>query len=183
MREKLNENPMMQVALIGVLVVVVGFLLLTSMGGGGESSSSSAAEPEGSVETAEAVSSTTGISAPIGKGMPRKVESAFAHGETIALLVYSKGGIDDKAVRKASSTIAGMPHVALFTTPTTKVADYAAITGPIGVSQVPALIVVPHGDHDAAAPATVTYGFHSPEQLRQAVIDAHYTGESTYAPR
>ncbi len=33
MREKLNENPMMQIAVIGVLILVVGFIFLTRMKG------------------------------------------------------------------------------------------------------------------------------------------------------
>ena len=36
MREKINDNPVAQVALLGVLVLVVGFLLLTRMGGSEE---------------------------------------------------------------------------------------------------------------------------------------------------
>ena len=49
MREKLNENPVAQIALIGVLVVVVGFLFLHgfggSGGGGGEESESAETTP------------------------------------------------------------------------------------------------------------------------------------------
>ena len=42
-RKALNENPVAQIAVLGVLAVVVGFLLLTRMGGksGGESSATS----------------------------------------------------------------------------------------------------------------------------------------------
>ncbi len=40
MREKLNSNPIAQIALVCVLLVVVGFLLITQMGGGGSSSTS-----------------------------------------------------------------------------------------------------------------------------------------------
>ena len=35
MREKLNENPLYQAAVIGVLAIVVGFMIITRMGGGG----------------------------------------------------------------------------------------------------------------------------------------------------
>ena len=36
MREKLNDNPVAQVVLLGVLALIVGFLLLTRMGGSEE---------------------------------------------------------------------------------------------------------------------------------------------------
>lgn len=39
MREKLNENPMMQIAVIGLLVIVVGFLFLTRMRSASDSGS------------------------------------------------------------------------------------------------------------------------------------------------
>lgn len=34
MREKLNDNPLVQVAILGVLALIVGFVLITRMGGG-----------------------------------------------------------------------------------------------------------------------------------------------------
>lgn len=51
MREKLNENPLAQVALIGILFVF-GIYMLTSMGGGGESGSEPEAESSTTVTSA-----------------------------------------------------------------------------------------------------------------------------------
>jgi hypothetical protein len=181
MREKLNENPVVQIALIGALVLIGGLLFLTSMGGGSESSSA-AAEPT-SVEAAEPVSATSGMAAPTGHAIPRDIQDAHKSGDTVALLIYRRGGIDDKAVHEASSVLSAMPDVAFFAAPTTKVARYSAITGPLGVSHAPALVVIPPA-HGATAPATVSYGFHLPSQLRQAVIDARFSAsQSSYSPR
>jgi hypothetical protein len=184
MRDKLNENPVAQIALIAVLALLGGYLVLSSMGG--ESSGATAAtESSAGVETAEPTAATSAVTAPIGKRLPRRVEAAYARGDTIALLIYRRGGIDDAAVRIASSVIGTMPGVAFFKAPTTKIARYSAITGPVGVNGAPALVVVRSRKRNgkAAAPATVTYGFQGPEEVRQAVIDAGYTGpEPSYAP-
>ncbi|HTT95021.1 MAG TPA: hypothetical protein VMF55_10125 [Solirubrobacterales bacterium] len=181
MREKLNDNPVAQIALIAVLVLVGGYLLLSSMGGG----SSEAATESAEVESAEPAAATSAVAAPVDKRLPHAVEAAYDRGETIALLIYRRGGIDDQAVGAASAVIQTMPGVAFFDAPTGKIARYSAITGPVGVNRAPALIVVrarKKGDLEPA-PATVTYGFQGPEEVRQAVIDAGYAGpEPSYAP-
>ena len=62
MRKALNENPIAQVAILGVLALVVGFLLITRMSGKGSSSSSDTSATAASVapatETTPAASST-----------------------------------------------------------------------------------------------------------------------------
>lgn len=182
MRDKLNESKTAQVGLLAVLALVVGYLVLSSMGGESESS---AATENTAVESAEPVSATTAVSAPAGTKLPHRLEAAYARGDTIALLVYRRGGIDDRAVKAASSVLETMPKVAFFKTSTTKVARYSAITGPLGVSGAPALIVIRARSHkgETTAPATVTYGFQGPAEVRQAVIDVDYTGpEPSYAP-
>jgi hypothetical protein len=183
MRDKLNENPVAQVALIAVLALLGGYLLLGNMGGGESGGSESGASAE--VEKAEPVSATSAIAAPVGRRLPHAVEAAYDEGDTIALLIYRRGGIDDGAVGVTSSVIKTMPGVAFFDAPTTKIARYAAITGPVGVNRAPALVVVRARKKgaDEPAPATVTYGFLGADEVRQAVIDAGYTGpEPSYAP-
>lgn len=181
MRDKLNENPVAQIALIALLALVGGYLVLSNMGGG----SSEAATESAEVESAEPAAATSAVSAPVGKRLPHAVEAAYDRGDTIALLIYRRGGIDDKAVAEAAAVIATMPGVAFFDAPTDEIARYSAITGPVGVNRAPALVVVRarrHGDAEPA-PATVTYGFLGSEEVRQAVIDAGYTGpEPSYAP-
>ena len=44
MRKAINDNPMVQIGVIGLLVVVVGFFLLTQMGKGSSTSSTSSTE-------------------------------------------------------------------------------------------------------------------------------------------
>ncbi len=192
MREKLNENPVAQIALIGVLVLVAGIFLMKSMGGG-ESSEGEAEAPApaetatgGSLEEATPASAAASVIAPTSRPLPDEVEAAYERGDTIALLIFRPGGIDDKLLTDAIGEVEKMPGVALFTAPAGEIADYAPITGPLGVNQAPALIVVsPRSINGGeAAPATVTYGFQSVEDLRQAVIDAGYEGpELTYAPK
>jgi hypothetical protein len=182
MREKLNENPVAQIALIGVLVLVAAWFLLLRPSGG---SSGSGGGAEAAAEPIEQVSATSAITAPAGRRLPAKVDAAYKHGDTVALLIYRRGGIDDKVLRVESRVIKGMPGVAFFAAPTDKVARYSAITGPVGVNRAPALVVVRSRkqNHGAPAPATVTYGFQGPAQVRQAVIDAGYTGkQGSYAP-
>jgi hypothetical protein len=198
MREKLNENQTAQIALIAVLALIAGYFVLSSMGGGGSSEAASTppttevgttvtttTEPAtGSVEAAPAAA-TSGVTAPAGRPLPKAVDHAYEQGETIALLIYRPGGIDDHKVAEASSVLTAMPNVAYFSAPVDKVARYSAITGPLGLSGAPALIVVRprHLNEGGAAPATVTYGFQSAQDIKQAVIDAGYHGpELTYAP-
>lgn len=208
MRGKLNENQTAQIALVAVLALVAGYLVLTSLGGGSSSSAASSptssetatsepgttsvagetpegtASAGGTVEAAPAAA-TSAATAPAGRPLPKKVERAYGDGETIAVLVYRSGGIDDRKVAEASSVLTAMPGVAYFSVPVEKVARYSAITGPLGLSGAPALIVIQprHLNAGGAAPATVTYGFQSKQDIKQAVIDAGYHGpELTYAP-
>lgn len=70
MREKLNENPMMQLAVIGVLVVVVGFIFITRMKS--SSDSGTATDP-----TAAATSTTPAATDPT-TGAPATTDPAAA---------------------------------------------------------------------------------------------------------
>jgi hypothetical protein len=182
MRDKLNENPVAQIALIAVLALLGGYLVLTSLGGG---SSSSAATESSAAETAVPAAATSAVSAPVGKKLPHKVVSAYMHGKTVVLYVYRHNGLDDTLTALALREVQAMPNVSLFLVSTKKVARYSAITGPIGVSRAPALVVVRARKHNGAeaAPATVTYGFMRGPEMRQAVVDAGYSGpETSYAP-
>jgi hypothetical protein len=187
MREKLNENPVAQIALIAVLALLGGYLVLTHMGGSGSSKAAPEATAESGVAaTATPVSATSSISPPVDQPLPGVINRAYNDGDTIALLIYRPGGIDDRRVTEAVQVLEEMPDVALFTTPADKIARYSQITGPLGVSGTPALIVVrPRRlNGDGAAPATVTYGFQTAADIRQAVVDANYHGpQLTYAPQ
>jgi hypothetical protein len=184
MREKLNENQTAQIALVAVLLIVVGFFAYKQFSGG---SSSSAAAPEAAVsEESVPTASTSAAAAPPVTNLPKAVDSAYENGSTIVLLVHRDGGIDDRKVKEAAAVLAGMPNVAYFPVSVDDISRYAAITGPLGVAGAPALVVVRRRglNSGGAAQATVTYGFQTSEDIRQAVIDSDYNGpQLTYAPQ
>jgi hypothetical protein len=184
MRKKLNENPTAQMALVAILVLVVGVFAYKSFAGGSGSATSEASEPAASESTPVAATTATGAP-PIHK-LPKPVDAAYEEGSTIVLLIHRDGGIDDRKVRNAAKVLDGMPDVSYFPVSADEIAKYAAITGPLGVAGAPALIVIKPKrlNEGGAAQATVTYGFQTAADIRQAVRDANYHGPTlTYAPQ
>lgn len=189
MREKLNENPMAQVALVGVLLVLAAVFLLGKMGGGseeeegGESAAANAAvasvaselEASGKPITLPPPGSGPGSPPP----PPRAVVSAFNAGDTVAILFVRDGGIDDRLARQSVSRLESMSGVATFVVPSHELARYVSIAQGVDLNRVPALVVIrpkslSHG-YDAAS---VHYGFQSAESVVQAVVDARYRGDT-----
>lgn len=191
MREKLNENPLAQMALIGVLLVA-GVLMLTSMGGGGESESGSEAETETSVTTsAPAITPAGGTpvtggpaAPPEAPPPPKAVTDAFNSGQTVVLLIVREGGIDDRLVRADTRTLEGISGVALFVVPARKIARYASITEGVGVNRVPALVVLrPKALSHGVPTASVSYGYQGAQSVVQQVTDSRYKGRTlSYHP-
>jgi hypothetical protein len=188
MREKLNENPLAQVAVIGVLLVVTGIFLMSSMGGGGgeEAESSESSSASGSSEAA-AEAPPAGLSAALAmvnqasaghaRPLPQPVTAAWKDDKTVVLLFVHDGGIDDNLVKAATARLAALPEAATFVVPASKISRYAAITEGVGVNRVPALVVVrPKRLHQTIPTASVSYGFQSGQSIVQAVIDAGYKG-------
>jgi hypothetical protein len=201
MRQKLNENPLAQVAVIGVLLVLVGFIVLSSMGGGsaegGEAvatSSASVSGPESSPGVTAAVTSgipESAVAAPITASpevpappLPRALTVAFDADQTIALLIVKQGGIEDRLVAASVRALGALPQVTAFVVPADEIAKYAAITQSVQVSRVPALVVLRPKRLDHGNPtASVSYGFQSPQSVVQAVVDANYHGATfSYHP-
>ncbi len=211
MREKLNENPIAQVALVGILVVAAAIVFLKPMGGGeseeeagsteatvsvagtGASGTATGATPgeavEGAVEgaleavAAEASAGAAGTAIPA-PPMPPPVARAYDAGKTVVLLVVHDGGIDDRLVRDAVGRVEAFSDVALFVVPARQIARYAAITLGAEVQQVPALVTLrPRGLSGDVPQASVDYGFLTAQSVIQAVVDARYKGpEATYHP-
>jgi hypothetical protein len=209
MREKLNENPIAQVAIVAVLVVVAAFFFL-SQGGEEEEAetapteatvavagtsaigSATAATPgeavEGAVESALESAGEAGVaSVPASVPTPpppSPVTSAYDAGQTVVLLIVHDGGIDDDLVKQSSAQLASSPDVALFTVPAKQIARYAAITVGLDVNRVPALVVMRPKQLSKGTPqASVDYGFQTSQGVLQAVRDASYDGrEVTYHP-
>ena len=191
MREKLNENPLMQMALIGVLLVVTGVFVMSSMGGGGEESESSTASPASAASATEApagvpaaLAMVNRASAGAARPLPHAVLAAWNADRTVVLLFVHDGGIDDKLVADATARLAALPEAAVFIVPASKISRYAAITEGVGVDRVPALVVVrPKRLRQTVPSASVSYGFQSGESIVQAVLDAGYKGPTlSYHP-
>jgi type II secretory pathway pseudopilin PulG len=186
MREKLNENPMAQVALIGVLLVVVAVFLLGKSGGSEEEEGAESAAGAAAVASAAAELEASG--APIelpapgsGPGSPpappRAVVSAYDSGSTVALLFVRDGGIDDRLVKGAVRQLDAVGGVTTFVVPTSQLARYVTISQGVDLSRVPALVVIrPKSLNEGLDAASVHYGFQSPQSVVQAVIDARYRG-------
>jgi hypothetical protein len=195
MREKLNDNPLAQVAVIGVLLLAVGFFVMSTMGGGGskeeaatETVSATATTPEGTATvtaevtpTAEASTTATvppGTLAKTAPPPPRPVTDAFKANRIVVLLFVRNGGIDDRMVTDAVEQLEAFDSgVASFVVPADDISRYAAITEGVNVERVPALVVVRPKKLDQGNPsASVTYGYQTPDSVAQAVVDAGYKG-------
>jgi len=166
MREKLNENPKAQVALVAILVVVGAFIFLKGSGGEEEESAGAteatvAVAGTGAVGTAtgatpgEAVESAvqsleTGATASVAAtpvsvptpSPPRRLLSAYDANRIVVLLIVRKGGIDSAFTAQASALLKAAPKVALFVVSAKHIARYAALTIGLEVNRVPALVVL-----------------------------------------
>jgi hypothetical protein len=182
MREKLNDNPVAQMVVVGILLAAVGIFAMGMMGGGGSKEEEGAAtrSAESIVTTgatSEGAASVASVPPVPARPLPRRVTAAFAANRTVVLLIVKRGGIDDAMTVLASLPVGFARGVSLFIVPADKIARYVAITQGVKVERVPALVVVrpKHLDHGIPT-ASVSYGFQSPESIVQAVVDAGYKG-------
>jgi len=190
MRDKLNENPLMQVAVVGVLLVVTGFFVLSTMGGGGEEETASEAPTEVAIESPSATTETGAVGAGSVPALPPDAAAAapppppavlraFDSNEIVALLFVRNGGIDDRLVRDGIARLGSLPGVASFVVPAGRISRYASIAQGVAVDRVPALVVLrPKRLSHGIPSASVSYGFQSPQSMVQAVIDAGYEGRT-----
>ena len=180
MREKLNDNPMAQVAVIGMLLFAAVVFFMTSKGGGSEEESAATTTPVVAVEASEG--SLAALPAPgTGTGalppLPRPVVRSFSANDTVVLLFVRNGGIDDRMVAADVRRLSSLPDVANFVIPASKISRYAAITQGVQLNRVPALLVLrPKHLAKGIPTGSVYYGYQSPESVEQAVIDAGYKG-------
>ncbi len=201
MRDRLNNDPKVQMAAIGVLLLAAAFFFISTMGG--------AKKPEAAPATtdpaaAAAIDPATGApavdpatGAPVvatttsgaipqvpAPPLPKDVQDAYNRNETIALLVIKPGAVDDDLVADSVRRL-GENDVATFVVPVKDISKYTAITQSVNVDRTPALVIVrPKNLTDGTPTATVSYSFQSQEAVDQAVRDARYTGpDTTYAPR
>jgi hypothetical protein len=209
MRQAINNNPMVQLGLLGALVLVMGVMLVPQLMGKKSSSSSSSStasatltSPQGTVDVNVTATPSTGSAATggtvappaqsvdpqdlvAGPGLPRPVISAWMHGQTVVLLVVRNGGIDDRLVKKSVDSLS-RTGLAVFVTKAKNIAHYSRITQGVGVSQVPALVIVrPRKVSGGVPQAQVAYGFRDSQTVVQEVNDALYKGKDNlpYSPR
>ncbi len=203
MREKLNDNPVAQVAILGVLALVVGFLLITRMGGSEETV---APAPTATDATATDLTATTPVTpatpttpvtpapdgttpvpAPVGgsdfkagPGLPEDVVKAYDADKVVVLLVVNNGSVDDDKVKSMAKVLSKRSDTALFTVEARDVADYSRIAQGVDLQQTPALVVLqPKNLAQGPQPtATIEYGFRGPDSVNQMVEDALYKGPS-----
>lgn len=202
MREQLNSNPLVQLAVVGVLLIGVAIFLMSS-GGGGEEEESGAAEATVSIAGTGVTGSATGaaVEAAIEAGgeapapgavpalppgaaaaappPPPAVTRAFNANQTVALLFVHNGGIDDRLVERAVKPLQALPGVVTFVVPAGRISRYAAIAQGVAVDRVPALVVLrPKKLGESIPTASVSYGFQSQQSVVQAVVDAGYEGRT-----
>jgi hypothetical protein len=209
-REKLNENPIAQVALIAVLVVVGAVIFIGQSGGEEEAAEStptqatvavagtgesvtatgaSAGEAvESAVSSLEAGAGTSAVATPPASvptpSPPKPLLDAYESGKTVALLIIHEGSIDSALSARSSLLLAPFDDVMLFIVRAKEIARYAAITVGLEVNRVPALVVMkPKRLSHGTPQASVSYGLQTPQSVLQAVLDANYRGrEVTYHP-
>ncbi|HEX9968016.1 MAG TPA: hypothetical protein VGB06_08710 [Solirubrobacterales bacterium] len=191
MRDKLNENPLMQVAVIGALLVATGFFVLSTMGGGGEEEAASESTAGIAIESPTGMTTETGAvgaaavpalppdAAAAAPPPPPAVLRAFDSNQIVVLLFVRNGGIDDRLVRDGMARLRSLPGVSPFVVPAGRISRYASIAQGVAVDRVPALIVLrPKRLSDGIPAASVSYGFQSPQSIVQAVVDAGYEGRT-----
>jgi hypothetical protein len=206
MRKALNDNPMVQLAVVGVLIVIVGLFFMMNMKK--KSSTTSTATPATAAATgapaggatapvatgaapavgiaaaptpAPSASVTAGTVTPDalvpGPGLPRNFVQAWKGGDAVALLIVRGGGIDDRLVRGSVDSLSGDRGVTVFVARAKDVARYSRITQGVGVDRAPALVVVrPRKESGSVPQAQVSYGFRDSQGVVQAVHDALYSG-------
>jgi hypothetical protein len=197
MRDAINNNPIAQMALVGVLLVVAGFVLISGPLKKEEADTPAGAPEAGTTPPAAGVAppvagatvpaaGAAGTTVPVvpGPPLPREVAAAREAGKVLALLVVRAGGHDDRLLRAAVAKLRGVPGLALFATRAEGIARYARITQGAKVDRVPALVVVrPPEAPSGVATAEVRYGFRDAESVVQAVRDLLYRGPTVgYSP-
>jgi hypothetical protein len=216
MRDAINNNPKVQLGVLGALVLLVAVMVLPSMMGKKSSDSGAttntvsaqATTPQGSVDltvkttqppgaTSAAAGATgaTGVAPATtvdpqalvpGPGLPRPVIDSWRDGKAVVLLLVRNNGIDDKLVSSSVRSLSGDSNLKVFVVHANKIARYSRITQGVGVSQVPALLIVrPKSVSGSTPEAQVAYGFRDSQTVVQYVHDALYSGKDDlpYSPR
>lgn len=207
MRNAINNNPIVQMAVLAVLGLLVAVMFLSG-GGGSSTTEDTAATDTASPETAAAATptadpATSGTpvapetaavppSAPpaagapfeASKGLPAELVSAYESGDVVVLLVMQKKGIEDKSLHEDVQSLEGDGGTSVFVTDVKDISKYSRIAEGVNLDRVPAIIVlhplkggVPKGESAPLPTASVSYGYRGPESVRQTVKDVRYNGK------
>lgn len=172
MRKALNENPVVQIAVLGLVGVAFAILLFTTFLSGGNSTAPAPAglAPDGSgvvqPTSPEPVTPVASSAAPIPavpsipdapqpangaqdkgglaatKGLPKGVVAAYEADKAIALLVIDPKAEISTKLESYTRRLGRRNGVAVFVVKTRRIAEYSRITVGVAVSQAPALVVV-----------------------------------------
>jgi hypothetical protein len=115
--------------------------------------------------------------------MPAEFAAAWDRGNAIVLLIVKPSAADDKLVLSSVARLS-VSGTSVFVVPANKIARYSRITQGVGVSRVPALVVVRPRRVSSVPQAQVSYGFRNAGSVVQAVRDALYSGRDDlpYSP-
>lgn len=210
MREAINNNPIVQIGLLGVLGVIVVVVFMSGMGGDppppeeteASTSTPTSAAPAAPTDAAgladptasapEAAPGIAGGSTPFeaGKGLPAELVNAHESGDVVVLLVMQSGGVEDESLEKDVESLQSRGDTSVFVTDAKHVSRFSRIAEGVSLDRVPAIIVLHPfegklaGDEAPPIPeASVAYGYRGEESVVQAVNDALYDGASgPYSP-
>jgi hypothetical protein len=178
------------IAALGILVLAITFLVTKP---GDDVGSVAAPAPPASTTTGTTSTSATGTDtttststgtsatpAPAkpkqpaveaGPGMPRDVAQALNANKVVVLFFYEPAASDDQATRAAVRAVrsagGGAGQVRLFQDVVARISDYRRVTGSLGISQSPAMVVI-----DRNRKAQLLQGYLDSGSIRQTVRDA-----------
>ncbi|MDQ3572760.1 MAG: hypothetical protein M3383_07875 [Actinomycetota bacterium] len=205
MRKALNENPVVQVVMLGLLGIVVAFLFMTRVMGGDEATEPAPATTATTVPAAPATAASTPAPAPsaataptasgststspadagfeAGPGLPGSIVKAHRSGDVVALLILQEEGIEDAKLKAEVEALRRRADTTVLVSSAEGLTRYSRIAEGVNLDRVPGLVVIhpPAGKRAAQTQlpvATISYGFRGPDGVRQAIADALYEGRN-----
>jgi hypothetical protein len=199
MRRALNENPIVQVVLLGILGVIVAVLFMTRVMGQNNAAApdpaatATEAAPAPATEAASVTPETVAPADPAataapasvgfetGAGLPKDVVAAYEAGDVVVLLVVNRKATEDRRLEaEVNGSLRGRGDTSIFVAEASNVARYSRIAEGVNLDRVPGLVVLePRSQVEGELPgATISYGYRGPESVQQAVEDVLYDGKA-----
>jgi hypothetical protein len=166
MREAINNNPIVQIGLLGVLGVIVAVVFMSNMGGDSPPPEEAAESPASATPAtaappadaaAPAVPGAPATPAPeavvpgdvagstpfeAGKGLPAELVNAHESGDVVVLLVMQSGGVEDESIKQDVQGLESRGDTSVFVTDAKRVSKYSRIAEGVSLDRVPAIIVL-----------------------------------------